>query len=249
MVAAFDKAGAFCLGLLSHITERMALQIALLTAVFALILFLTLYRIPRLPAAPLGPVSMAFALWIQYIIERMPMIHERMHLALATTAGIIQASEDYCSAFLARSGIADASDSGQVASYLYYLTAGERDAWKCNPQDLYTHLFRTMDHIRGMGIFPDIHESLWGTWAVVLPVLLILFAVLAATEQKDGRWQKDRLVWLMPQILFLGYAAFQSMGMFLCTALLWVSETLFLAVRGEGAKKKESGSVFLKTRK
>ena len=42
MVAAFDRAGEVSLRLLSHITDRMGVQIALLTAVFTLILFLTL---------------------------------------------------------------------------------------------------------------------------------------------------------------------------------------------------------------
>lgn len=205
MVAALDQAGESCLGLLSHITDRMGLQIAVLTAVFALLVSLTLYRIPRYPKAALGPVSMAFALWVQYVIERMPMVHERMHLALATTAGIIQASEDYLASFVSRSGIgaAAAGDSGNIASFLYYLTSAERDAWKCSPQDLYTHLFRTMDQIRGMGIFPgifpDVHESLWGTWGLVLPVLLVLVAVLAATEQQNGTWQKGRLLWFPPR--------------------------------------------------
>lgn len=240
MVAALDQAGESCLGLLSHITDRMWLQIAVLTAVFALLVSLTLYRIPRYPKAALGPVSMAFALWVQYVIERMPMVHERMHLALATTAGIIQASEDYLASFVSRSGIgaAAAGDSGNIASFLYYLTSAERDAWKCSPQDLYTHLFRTMDQIRGMGIFPDVHESLWGTWGLVLPVLLVLVAVLAATEQQNGTWQKGRLLWLLPQVLFIGYAAYQSMGMFLCVALLWVLETLFLALRQDETKKR-----------
>ena len=240
MVAALDQAGESCLGLLSHITDRMGLQIAVLTAVFALLVSLTLYRIPRYPKAALGPVSMAFALWVQYVIERMPMVHERMHLALATTAGIIQASEDYLASFVSRSGIgaAAAGDSGNIASFLYYLTSAERDAWKCSPQDLYTHLFRTMDHIRGMGVFPDVHESLWGTWGLVLPVLLVLVAVLAATEQQNGTWQKGRLLWLLPQVLFIGYAAYQSMGMFLCVALLWVLETLFLALRQDETKKR-----------
>ena len=244
MVAALDQAGESCLGLLSHITDRMGLQIAVLTAVFALLVSLTLYRIPRYPKAALGPVSMAFALWVQYVIERMPMVHERMHLALATTAGIIQASEDYLASFVSRSGIgaAAAGDSGNIASFLYYLTSAERDAWKCSPQDLYTHLLRTMDQIRGMGIFPgifpDVHESLWGTWGLVLPVLLVLVAVLAATEQQNGTWQKGRLLWLLPQVLFIGYAAYQSMGMFLCVALLWVLETLFLALRQDETKKR-----------
>ena len=191
MVAALDQAGESCLGLLSHITDRMGLQIAVLTAVFALLVSLTLYRIPRYPQAALGPVSMAFALWVQYVIERMPMVHERMHLALATTAGIIQASEDYLASFVSRSGIgaAAAGDSGNIASFLYYLTSAERDAWKCSPQDLYTHLFRTMDQIRGMGIFPDVHESLWGTWGLVLPVLLVL---VAAAIFEPGLWSIRR---------------------------------------------------------
>lgn len=240
MVAAFDRAGEVSLRLLSHITDRMGVQIALLTAVFALILFLTLYRVPHLPRVALGPVSMAFVLWIQYVVERMPMVHERMHLALATTAGIIQASEDYLASFVSRSGIGEtaAGDSGNIASFLYYLTAGERDAWTCNPQDLYTHLFRTMDHIRGMGVFPDVHESLWGTWAIVLPVLLTLFLVLAATERKEGGLQKAKLYWLLLQVLFLWYAVFQSMGMFLCVSLLWVLETILLSMLPESRKKR-----------
>ena len=95
-----------------------------------------------------------------------------------------------------------------------------------------------MDQIRGMGIFPDVHNSLWGTWGLVLPVLLVLVAVLAATEQQNGTWQKGRLLWLLPQVLFIGYAAYQSMGMFLCVALLWVLETLFLALRQDETKKR-----------
>ena len=78
---------------------------------------------------------------------------------------------------------------------------------------------------------------------------LVLVAVLAATEQQNGTWQKGRLLWLLPQVLFIGYAAYQSMGMFLCVALLWVLETLFLALRQDETKKTESGSVFSKTRK
>ena len=67
---------------------------------------------------------------------------------------------------------------------------------------------------------------------------LVLVAVLAATEQQNGTWQKGRLLWLLPQVLFIGYAAYQSMGMFLCVALLWVLETLFLALRQDETKKR-----------
>lgn len=95
-----------------------------------------------------------------------------------------------------------------------------------------------MDHIRGMGVFPDVHESLWGTWAIVLPVLLTLFLVLAATERKEGGLQKAKLYWLLLQVLFLWYAVFQSMGIFLCVSLLWVLETILLSMLPESRKKR-----------
>lgn len=249
MVIALDKVGTFCLDALSHISDNMGLMIALMTALFGVIWGLFLLKCRRIPALPLEPVSMLFALWIQYLIDRMPMIHNRMHLALSTTAGLIQISTDYLEPFVEKSGLSG-EKSSEIASFLYSMTEAERRAWKCNPQDLYTHLFNTMDKIRSMWIFPDVHESLWGTWAMILPILLIVFMVFAATEQKNGKLQKGSLCWLAVQILFTGYAAWHSMGMFLCVALLWITETMLLALRQEKAEEKKMvpGSEFTKKR-
>lgn len=245
MVLIFDQAGSFCLNALSHFTDRMGIQIAILTTLFAIFLRMTVYKIRRIPNVPFGLFPMMFACWIQYLIDRMPMIHSRMHLALSTTAGLIQASEDYLASFAEQSGLHGKS-SAEIASFLYYLGKEEREAWNCNPQDLYTHLFRTMDKIRGMGVLPDIHESLWGTWALILPILMILFLVFAATEKKNGAWQKNKLYWLLPQVVFVGYAAWTSTGMFLCIFLSWILDMILLSGIQD---KTEPGSVFKKTKK
>ena len=87
-----------------------------------------------------GIVETIFLISADYMIERIPMIHERMHLALTTTAGIIQSSESYSKAFTWASGLGTGS-SKEIAQFLYQGTEIDR-LLKAGPENLYQHFFK-----------------------------------------------------------------------------------------------------------
>lgn len=220
-----DWLGSNVLKILSNISDNVGINIIILTAVFSIIASMIVNKIKQIPSIPLGPCSMLFSLFINYLVERLPMIHSRMHLALSTVSSIIQLSEDYTNSFEAASGIS-AENSSSIASFLYYLPQKTRESWECNPDDLYSHLFKTMDQIRDMWIFPDVHQPVIHTWALIISIFFILCLVLAATEKKNGRYSKERIFFLVFQVLLTIYASMESMGMLTSIILLWGMEAV-----------------------
>lgn len=220
-----DWLGSNIFQILSTISDNVGINIIILTAVFSIMASIIVNKTKRSQAVPLGPCSMLFSLFVNYLIERLPMIHSRMHLALSTVSSIIQLSEDYTDSFETASGIS-AQKSSSIASFLYYLPEKSRENWNCNPDDLYNHLFKTMDEIREMWIFPDVHQPVLHTWAIAISILFLMCLILAATEKKNGRYSKKRIFFLVLQILLTIYASTKSMGMLLCLILLWGMESV-----------------------
>lgn len=126
-----------------------------------------------------GIVETIFLISADYMIERIPMIHERMHLALTTTAGIIQSSESYSKAFTWASGLGTGS-SKEIAQFLYQGTEIDR-LLKAGPENLYQHFFQTLDQITEIPILGRVDDPIGVLEIVILLVIIVLLFV-----QKSG---------------------------------------------------------------
>lgn len=143
-------------------TDNVAAVIYITAFLLAILLFAARRKRTYLP-------EFLYAASVGYMVERLPMIHERIHTALATTAGIILQSADYTRSFEAVSGLTNVS-SKDIASYLYFCT----DRKLVQPEALYTHFFRTMDKTRNLFFLGAVHET-----SVFWVVLLLLVGVAA----------------------------------------------------------------------
>lgn len=123
-----------------------------------------------------------YVLSVAQMVNRLPMVHERIHAALATTAGIILQSNTYMDTFSRISGIRDVT-SENIARYLYY---GDLSAFKnAEPPMLYEHLTDTLNETRRLLIFWQVHEK---TWVPVLFLMAVLLALMLL-KTKMKLWQ------------------------------------------------------------
>lgn len=111
-----------------------------------------------------------YVLSVAQMVNRLPMVHERIHTALATTAGLILQSNTYMDTFSRISGVRNVA-SENIARYLYY---GDLSVFKnAEPSMLYEHLTDTLNETRRLLFFWQVHEKTW------VPVLFIMAGLLA----------------------------------------------------------------------
>ena len=173
------------LNICSALTDNVSLAIFLtsfIIAVFCIAFRRKVLKSKRLFGAP----EAVYVLSVAHMVSRLPMIHERIHTALSTTAGIILQSNTYMDAFSKISGIQNLT-SKKIASYLYF---NDLSAFKnAEPTMLYEHLTNTLNETRDLLFFWQVHEKTW------VPVLFIVAGILAVALL----WAKMRLI---PSIIY-----------------------------------------------
>lgn len=117
-----------------------------------------------------GILEIPFLLSVTHMVEQLPQIHNRIELALRTTAEIIMQSTEYVKAFQSVSRVQEISNVS-ISRYLYYLQDNTVLS-ETNPTELYYHLFKTLGSTRGIFGFFEVHEK-------SLAVLIILTMFLA----------------------------------------------------------------------
>lgn len=222
-----DKIWKVLLHYTSNLTDNVYIQIIVLT-VFVCVLWFVLnyflqYKRNKL-FIPFGPISMLFCMSTGYMIDRLPMIHERLHRALSISSSVIESSKTYLMSF-ERSANIVVNSSSDIVTYLYFLDEIERKTWTCNPSELYESLFRTFDKIRGGFILPDVHLSSFGTLSIPF-ILCIFIIIIMGIIIFCSSTNKYRLAFYILQSLFLIYTTSISNGTFFAATLLWVSEEI-----------------------
>lgn len=160
-----------------------------------------------------GIPEIIFLFSADYMIERIPMIHERMHLALTTTAGIIQNSESYSKAFTWASGLATDS-SKEIAQFLYQGRNVDR-LLKAGPTELYQHFFRTLNQITDIPVLGRVDASLG-----LLEIVMILAIIVLIVAGKSGTQFRFIRIACVIGLLFL------SKGAIWCGIFIFFSEII-----------------------
>lgn len=155
-----------------------------------------------------------------YMIHRLPMIHERLQLALSTVSGIILESQTYQEAFKNTTKVTDLT-GGNIASFLYFSDSPVYP----EPSAMYEHLFQTLDQIRKVPVLGQVHEACFGS---VNPLFIgcIAFILLSGilTISKSGT--RFRFLVFAAQSAFLISCTIFYSGAAFCALILWASELL-----------------------
>lgn len=220
-----DAAWSQLLGFFGGLYDNVLFNILEMTAVyFILIVCLRIFIFKKKTAFSF--VDFGYVLSVAYMVERLPMIHHRIHLALSTVSGIILQSSSYSDAFFHTTGI-EAKSSKVIAEYLYYCT-DQSTLLQTEPADMYLHLFRTLDQTRGMSFLGEVHQNCFGKWNVLfiitVAVMVIMF-LIAIT-----RINKKEILWYCIQAAFILYIAGRNNGALICALILWVLESSVMEI-------------------
>lgn len=213
-----DVVWGFILDVLSKTTDNVALNILFVTCLFLIIMSVLRHKwhfpeffIPEF----------LYLLSVANMVERLPMIHSRIHTALQTTSQIILSSESYLNPFQIVSGITS-TKSVDIASYLYFLK--EPDAFKAvRPQMLYEHLFQTLEETRRC-LCVDVHNVCFGTIGFVLPCVFIGIFGLILILCVHPEYRKRRILLFLIQASILMYLSTRNYGAMLAAMFLWFME-------------------------
>lgn len=176
-----ETAWSVIFDLCSVITDNVSFAI-FMTSFLAAALCIALRRKILKTRRVFGLPETLYVLSVGQMVNRLPMVHERIHAALATTAGIILQSNTYMDTFSRISGIRDVT-SENIARYLYY---GDLSVFEnAEPSMLYEHLTDTLNETRSLMFFWQVHEKTW------VPVLFLMSGLLALMllQAKMKIWQ------------------------------------------------------------
>lgn len=223
-----DSIWEYIIEILSHISDNVYFIIVFSSFIFVLLSVCIKIKIlnkKKINIMPFDPVAMTFTLSVSYMIERLPMIHPRLNLALGTVSGIIQSSTTYADSFKKLTGITT-EQSVNIVSYLYDLSEAGREKWNCQPEELYNSLFSTFDKIRKWFMFPDIQKNVYtSTFMIITMIIFLLLILFIVTE----RMNKKRILWFSIQLFYIIYISTKSCGAFISVMLIWFIEELALA--------------------
>jgi len=207
------------------ITDNVYLVIIFVSLFSALIIFGISYILRvkwKIPLA--GFLSILLVCSIGYMTQRLPMVHNRMQIALSTTAGIIESSSEYKNAFEEKSGI-QAADSPAIASYLYHMTDTEKEQWNVRPEQLYSSLFSTFDQIRSGYFMPDVNLPCFGAKnSVFIMVCIFLLMTGLTIPHENKKLLLFHIVTFSLQCGFLLWTTTISSGAAIGTMSIWLME-------------------------
>lgn len=157
-----------------------------------------------------------------YMIHRLPMVHDRLQLALSTVSGIILESETYQEAFKSVFSLSDLTGE-KIASTLYFAST----PFYPEPSVMYEHLFGTMDQIRNIPVLGEVHKACFGT-ATPLFVSCVVVLCIAGIFMFLKNGTRFRFVIYFFQSVVLLICTVTYGGAALCAIILWTTE-LFLS--------------------
>lgn len=143
-----------------------------------------------------GLPELLYILSVAQAVNRLPMVHERIHTSLVTTSGIILQSNTYMDTFSRISGVRTIT-SENIARYLYY---GDLSVFEnAEPSMLYDHLTNTLNETRSLLFFWQVHEK---TWVPIL-FLIVGLLVLMLLQAKMKLWKSIIFYIFQLAMLFL----------------------------------------------
>lgn len=197
----------------SVLTDNVSLAIFLtsfIAAALCLIFRRKLLKTKRLFGVP----ESLYVLSVAHMVSRLPMIHERIHTALSTTAGIILQSNTYMDTFQQISGIQDLT-SKNIASYLYF---NDLSVFKhAEPNMLYEHLTKTLNETRSLLFFWEVHEKIW------IPALIIMAVVLAVLLIWEKMEMTPSIIYYIIQMALLIFVTWNN-GALYAAVLVFIFE-------------------------
>ena len=113
-----DTVWKFLLDLLKPLSDNVAIDILAISILYMIVIMWI--RIKRMKLHVFNITDFIFVTSVGYMVERLPMIHKRIHLALTTVTKIISSSSIYSDAFTHVTNI-PVSNTPKVARYLYFL--------------------------------------------------------------------------------------------------------------------------------
>ncbi len=159
-------------------TDCTPFVIFLTTGALAIIFCIIRYKIFHSNCV-LGILEIPFLYSVYYMIEQLPRLHSRIHLALVTTADVIMQSPEYSKCFLDASNLNSLSYES-ISRYLYFLNDFEKFS-DVAPEPLYYHFFKTLKHTRGVYGFLQVQNR---SIFLLFLILSLLVCMLIKDIQK-----------------------------------------------------------------
>lgn len=161
---------------------------------------------------------------VGYMIHRLPIVHDRLNLALSTVSGIILQSSTYQKSFQEVTGLTELTKE-KIASNLYF----SEDAILLDPTVMYEHLFQTLDQIRKAPVLGQVHEECFGSpTPIFIGCIAFIFLAGILTIFKSGT--RFRFWIFALQTIFLISCTAIYNGAAFCALILWASELLISEV-------------------
>lgn len=218
-----DTIWKFLLSIASNFTDNIFLVFAIYCVLFSgifAVLYVFLFK-QKLVALLL---NLPFLLSVYRCIERLPMLHSRIKLALSNTATVILQSNDYTKYFEKQSGL-DNPTNRQVAEYLYNT---KTDFTKTIPSELYESLGRVFEKTR----------TLLGIRVDTCSIELVLIAFAICLLLFFVWFLKGRVLYRHPAFLLLiAVSSFGGIGVLFTCAVLCLVEEIY--IQGLIKKKKQ----------
>lgn len=226
-----DTVWKFLLDLLKPLSDNVAIDILAISVLYMIVIMWI--RIKRMKLHVFNITDFIFVTSVGYMVERLPMIHKRIHLALTTVTKIISSSSIYSDAFTHVTNI-PVSNTSKVARYLYFLNDYGKLQYT-EPMDLYRHLFRTLDKVRKIPLLGNVHEKCFGILSAMfifmIAMLVLLFMINIA------KCSIKAILWCFVQGIFLILLTRWSNGAAFCGIMIWFVEEVIYYFAIELQKK------------
>ena len=230
-----DTVWEFLLNLLKPLSDNVAIDILAISILYMIVIMGI--RIKRNKFHVFNITDFIFVTSVGYMVERLPMIHKRIHLALTTVTNIISSSSIYSDAFTLVTNI-PASNTSKAARYLYFLKDHSKLQYT-EPIDLYKHLFRTLDKVRKIPLLGGVHEKCFGTFSVMFIFTVAMLILLLLINIAKGSIKS--VLWYLVQGTFLIFLTQWNNGAAFCGIIIWFVEEVvyYFATEKENQKVSE----------
>lgn len=201
-------------------TDNIPLIIILISGIFSIVFTLIRKKIFHSSYA-LGIMEIPLLLSIAHMVEQIPQIHNRIQLALRTTADIVMQSTEYVESFQMASHVQDISNAS-ISRYLYYLTDTGGFSG-VNPEQLYFHLFKTLGNTRGFFSFFEVHET------SLVPITIFVMCIAVFIYYTNEKRVKNTICFLVQIPIFI-YCLFLNNGTMLSVIVFFLIEQFFCEI-------------------
>lgn len=237
-----DTVWEFLLNLLKPLSDNVAIDILAISILYMIVIMGI--RIKRNKLHVFNITDFIFVTSVGYMVERLPMIHKRIHLALTTVTGIISSSSIYSDAFTHVTNI-PASNTSKAARYLYFLKDHSKLQYT-EPMDLYKHLFRTLDKVRKIPLLGNAHEKAFGTFSAMFIFVIVMLILLLLIN--IAKCSTKMILWCFVQGIFLILLTRWNNGATLCGIIIWFVEEVIYYFFAESETNKKDRKISEKSR-